>query len=66
MRKASLPSGREKSPLLAGGAWQDGRVLPIFLQDTTHYTGMDAGFLAICERVPEESWYLALSTTDSS
>ena len=35
-------------------------VLTIFLTDTTYFTGMDAGFLAVCEKVPREEWYIAL------
>ena len=37
----------------------DGDVLTIFLQDTTYFTGIDAGFLAVCERVPGERWFVA-------
>lgn len=35
-------------------------LLTVFLTDTTYSTGMDTGFLAICEKVPGEDWYLAL------
>lgn len=38
----------------------DGQTLTIFLTDTTWFEGMDAGFMAVCERVPGEDWYLAL------
>lgn len=37
----------------------DRQVLTIFLRDTTYFDGMDSGFLAICERVPDESWFIA-------
>ena len=37
----------------------DGEVLTLFLRDTTHFSGIDAGFLAVCERVPGESWFIA-------
>jgi hypothetical protein len=40
---------------------QDGNVLAIFLKDTTHY-GDDpfmAGFLAVCEKVVGEAFFLA-------
>lgn len=37
----------------------DGNVITIFLQDTTCFSGMDSGFLAICERVPHEPWFIA-------
>ena len=33
-------------------------VLTIFLKDTTYYSGIDTGFLAVCERVPGEPWFL--------
>jgi hypothetical protein len=37
----------------------DGEVLTVFLQDTTYFSGIDAGFLAVCERVPGECWFIA-------
>ncbi len=38
---------------------QNDEVITIFLKDTTYYSGIDAGFLAICERVFGEKGYLA-------
>jgi len=38
----------------------DRNVLTLFLTDTTYFSGMDAGFLAVCEKVPGEEWYIAL------
>lgn len=38
----------------------DGQVLTIFLTDTTWFEGIFAGFMAVCERVPGEDWYIAL------
>lgn len=35
------------------------RALTIFLKNTTFYTDRDAGYLAVCERVPGEEWYTA-------
>ena len=34
-------------------------ILTIFLKDTTSYSGIDTGLLAVCERVPGETWFLA-------
>ena len=39
-------------------AGESGQFLTIFLQDTTYDSGMVAGRIAICERVPNEQWYL--------
>ncbi len=39
---------------------RDEDVLTVFLKDTTHYSGVDAGFLAICERVRDEHWYVTI------
>lgn len=39
----------------------DGQLLTIFLQDTTYDTGMFAGYMAVCERVPGEDWYVAIA-----
>jgi hypothetical protein len=38
----------------------DGDVLTIFLRDTTFWSDMFAGLLAVCEKVPGEDWYIAL------
>ena len=38
----------------------DGNTLTIFLEDTTYETGMFAGYLAVCERVPEQNWFIAI------
>ena len=38
----------------------DGKTLTIFLRDTTYETGMLAGYLAVCERVPEQDWFVAI------
>jgi len=38
----------------------DGQTLTIFLTDTTYESEMFAGYLAVCEKVPGEDWYLAL------
>lgn len=37
----------------------DGNVLTTFLRDSTWYEGIHAGFLAVCERVPDENWFVA-------
>jgi len=37
----------------------NGRVLTIFLKDTTYESEIFAGRVAVCERVPGEQWYLA-------
>lgn len=37
----------------------DDRVLTIFLEDTTYFDGMFAGFMAVCERVLDEDFFLA-------
>ncbi len=37
----------------------NGQVLTIFLKDTTYESGIFAGRVAICERLPGEQWYLA-------
>ena len=38
----------------------DGAALTIFLRDTTFWSDMFAGYLAVCEKVPGEAWYIAL------
>jgi hypothetical protein len=40
----------------------DGATLTIFLHDRTYDMGMDmlAGYLAICEKVPEQNWFIAI------
>jgi len=39
---------------------EGGAVLTLFLRDTTYYDDMfESGFLAVCERLPGESFYLA-------
>ena len=37
---------------------QNEEILTIFLKDTTYYSDVDAGFLAICEQVFGERWYV--------
>lgn len=37
----------------------NGQVLTIFLKDTTYESGIFAGRVAVCERLPGEQWYLA-------
>ena len=39
---------------------EDRNTLTIFLTDTTFYTGMDSGFLAVCDKFPGEDWYIAI------
>ena len=39
---------------------RDAKTLTLFLQDTTYDTGIFAGYLAVCERVPEQDWYIAI------
>jgi hypothetical protein len=39
---------------------KDGKTLTIFLQDTTYDADLLAGRLAICEKVPEENWFIAI------
>mgnify|MGYP001025339540 CR=1 FL=1 len=38
----------------------DEQVLTLFLQDTTYDTGLFAGYMAVCERVPGQGWYVAI------
>ena len=38
----------------------DEQTLTIFLQDTTYDTGIFAGYLAVCEKVPGQEWYIAI------
>jgi hypothetical protein len=37
-----------------------GQTLTIFLEDSTYETGMLAGYLAVCEKVPEQDWFIAI------
>lgn len=41
---------------------KDGKILTIFLHDRTFDMGMDmlAGRLTVCERVPEQNWFIAI------
>lgn len=39
---------------------KDGNTLTIFLKDTSFETGMFAGYLAVCEKVPEQEWFIAI------
>lgn len=66
-RDVLLPIEQEQHPhitLLRSIVSSDGRTLTLFLKDTT-YTGgseddwLDAGRLAICERLPETDIYVA-------
>ncbi|SPF31402.1 conserved hypothetical protein [Syntrophobacter sp. SbD1] len=57
-----LPVGRENQAnisVLRCIISDDRETLTIFLKDTTYYSGSDAGFVAVCERVPLENWYIA-------
>jgi hypothetical protein len=38
----------------------DQQTLTIFLRDTTYDTGIFAGYLAVCEKVPDQAWYIAI------
>jgi hypothetical protein len=38
----------------------DRQMLTIFLRDTTYDTGIFAGYLAVCEKVPDQEWYIAI------
>lgn len=38
----------------------NGNTLTIFLTDTSYETGIFAGYLAVCERVPEQEWFIAI------
>lgn len=58
-----LPVEKENYPnisILRVIVSDDRGVLTIFLTDTTWYTGMFAGFLAVCERFPGADWYTAI------
>lgn len=58
-----LPVGRENYPNISVVRVipsADRQTLTLFLTDTTYFTEMFAGFMAVCERVPGEEWYLAL------
>ncbi|MGE0544737.1 MAG: hypothetical protein AB7R89_31660 [Dehalococcoidia bacterium] len=39
---------------------EDKNTLTIFLTDTTYFEEMFSGFMAVCEKVPGEDWYIAL------
>ncbi len=57
-----LPLDKKHHPnlsILRCIASKDEDVLTIFLKDTTYFTGIDTGFLAVCERVAGETWFLA-------
>ena len=61
-RDVLVPVGRDhhaKITVLRVIPSQDGEVLTLFLRDTTHASGIDSGFLAICERVSGEPWFVA-------
>lgn len=38
----------------------DKQSLTIFLQDTTYASGASAGFVAVCDKVPGEEWFVAI------
>lgn len=60
-RAVLLPVDREHHPnirILRCIPSMDGETLTLFLQDTTFYEGDFSGFLAVCERVSGESWYI--------
>jgi len=58
-----LPVGREHHPnimLIRCVESHDGTVLTIFLWDTTYgHEWYDSGFLAVCEKITGEEFYLA-------
>ncbi len=66
-RDVLLPIGRSHHPnvtILRTIVGDDGKSLTIFLKDTTYVEKADdeffsAGFLAVCDRVPGESFYIA-------
>jgi hypothetical protein len=66
-RDVLLPVGRSHHPnitVLRAIVSDDGKSLTIFLKDTTHVASADeeffsAGFLAVCDRVPGEPFYIA-------
>ena len=39
---------------------EDKEFLTIFLKDTTFWEGIDSGFMAVCQKVPNEKWYIAI------
>lgn len=58
-----LPVEQEQHPnitIVRSMMSADGQTITLFLTDTTYFTDMDAGFMAVCERVPDEDWYIAL------
>ena len=58
-----LPVEKENHPnisVLRFLVSDDKQSLTIFLMDTTHYTGSDAGVVAVCDKVPGEDWYIAV------
>lgn len=58
-----LPVEKENHPnitILRLIVSDDRNTLTIFLKDTTWFTGMDAGFLAVCDRFPGQDWYIAI------
>jgi hypothetical protein len=66
-RDVLLPRGRSHHPnitILRTIVGDDGKSLTIFLKDTTYADTPDleffsAGFMAVCDRVPGESFYIA-------
>lgn len=62
-RSVLLPVGKENHSNIAvvrcivSGNEQ---TLTIFLTDTTYYTGRNAGFVAVCDKIPGEDWYIAV------
>lgn len=67
-RAVLLPIGRDQHPnvtILGMIVSDDQRVLTIFLKDTTYVTDprdefFSAGFVAVCERFPDEEFYVAV------
>jgi hypothetical protein len=58
-----LPIGRENHKninITRCIASNEGNTLTIFLEDTTFDTGMFAGYLAVCEKIPEQPWFIAI------
>jgi hypothetical protein len=62
-RAVLLPLDKEHHPNITflRTVWsEDGQVLTLFLQDTTFYEDPHwSGFVAVCEKLPDEAFFLA-------
>jgi hypothetical protein len=59
-----LPVGKENHPNIIIERCivsKDDKILTIFLRDTTYDTGIFAGYLAICAKVLEQEWFIAIA-----